>query len=71
MIVAKSKIDIENKKKMNKIVDALKTCDKRFMIHEFINQSSEEVGGYMELIFEPRTEMCGAKIIGVKVKYTS
>lgn len=59
---------IELMKKMNRIVQALQNCDQRFIIHEFVNETPEEdMGNYVEFIFEPRTEMTGPKIIGAKV----
>ena len=59
---------IELMKKMNKIIESLKMCDQRFMIHEFINQApEEEIGNYIEFIIEPRSEYIGSKIIGAKV----
>lgn len=60
--------NIELMKKMNKIIQSLKNCDQRFMIHEFVNDAPEEdMGNYIELIFEPRTEDCGPKIVGAKI----
>lgn len=64
--------NIELMKKMNKIIQSLKNCDKRFLIHDFVNQTPEDIGNYIELIFEPRTEDCGPKIVGANMsKYHS
>lgn len=60
--------NIEVMKTMNKIIASLKSCDQRFMIHEFVNQTPEEdMGNYVEFIFEPRTEFEPPKMIGAKV----
>jgi len=62
--------NIEVMKKMNKIIASLKSCDQRFMIHDFVNQTPEEdMGNYVEFIFEPRTEFEPPKMIGAKIKY--
>jgi hypothetical protein len=59
---------MEVMKKMNKIIQSLKDCDQRFMIHEFVNQApEEEMGNYIECVFEARTETKPPKIIGAKI----
>jgi hypothetical protein len=60
---------MELMKKMNQIIQALQNCDQRCMIHEFVTEMPEEnMGNYVELIFEPRTEIMGGKIVGAKIK---